>query len=55
MKYNIYYKGEKINQLPLTEEELKTVYKHDIIYKKTGNGNIRIPVSKIVVSRCINI
>jgi len=55
MRYNIYYKGEKINQLPLTEAELKTVYEHDNIFKKTGNGNIRIPVSKIIVARCINI
>ena len=55
MNYNIYYKGEKINKLPLTEAELKTVLEHDNIFKKTGKGNIRIPVSKIVVAHCINI
>ena len=55
MEYNIYYKGSKINQIPLSETTLKQIYEYKDIFKKTSNGNIRIPVSKIVVAKCITI
>lgn len=51
--YNIYYAGSKINNMPLNENELKEIFKRDIIYKNTNNVITQIPVKGIRVVKCI--
>ena len=54
-RYNIYYKNNRINNRPLSENDIKEhVLSHQYIYKKTHmNTNIKIPVEDIKIVKCI--
>ena len=54
-RYNIYYKNNRINNRPLSENDLKEgVLSNQYIYKKTQmNTNIKIPVKDIKIVKCI--
>ena len=48
--YNIYYKNEKINKTPMTQEDIATLYSQDTITRAGNNGGIdNIPVNRIHV------
>ena len=54
-RYNIYYKNNRINNRPLSENDLKEdILSNQYIYKKTQmNTNIKIPVRDIKIVKCI--
>lgn len=48
--YNIYYKNEKINKTPMTQEDIAILYSQDTITCTGNNGGIdNIPVNRIRV------
>lgn len=53
--YNIYYKGNLINNKVLNIEDLNNVYKHNYIYKKNKYYNTieKIPVSNLKIVKTI--
>ena len=54
-RYNIYYKNNRINNRPLSENDLKEdILSNQYIYKKTQmNTNIKITVRDIKIVKCI--
>lgn len=51
--YNIYYKGDKINKLPLDEESIKNIYSKEFVYKRIGNKNQKINLKNTFIRECI--
>lgn len=48
--YNIYYKNEKINKTPMTQEDVATLCSQEMITRAGSNGGIdTIPVNRIRV------
>lgn len=48
--YNIYYKNEKVNKTPMTQEDIATLCSQDTITRASSNGGIdNIPVNRIRV------
>lgn len=51
--FNLYWKSQRVNQLPLSREELGHVLDQKTIRKKLGDGSsIEIPTSELVVRKC---
>lgn len=51
--YNIYYKNEKVNIKPLSEEQVIEISKKQYVYKKTKFDTIdEIPVKKLKIMKC---
>ena len=51
--YNIYYKNEKVNIKPLSEEQIIEISKKQYVYKKTKFDTIdEIPVKKLKIMKC---
>ena len=53
--FNLYYKSRKINNYPLSQDDLNEIMKNKIIYKKNNTlGKIeKIETKDIVQVRCI--
>ena len=51
-RYNLYYGYNKINKRPLTVEEALIVKNKTFVYKKIGDQNMKIPVSKLKFIKC---
>lgn len=53
IRYNIYYKNEKVNIKPLSNEQIKEIISNNVIYKKAQNNDlIEIPINKIKIFKC---
>lgn len=51
--YNVYYKNEKVNIKPLSEEQVLEISKNEYVYKQTKFNNIeKIPVNKVKIIKC---
>lgn len=55
--YNIYYSGNKLNDMPLTYQELTEIKKRKTIYKNKMQANstvlMEIPVKNLNIVKCI--
>lgn len=53
IRYNIYYKNEKVNVKPLSKEQINKIISNNVIYKKSPNNDlIEIPINKIKIFKC---
>lgn len=53
IRYNIYYKNEKVNIKPLSKEQINEIISNNVIYKKAQNNDlIAIPINKIKIFKC---
>jgi hypothetical protein len=52
-RYNLYYNYEKINNKPLSEDEIIRIKNIKYVYKQINGNNIKIPVSKIKFTKCL--
>lgn len=51
--YNLYYKGSRINQKPITQEDLERIVQiNRPIRKMMGKSMEEIPLNKIRVVKC---
>lgn len=51
--YNLYYKSSKINRLPISEKDTKSILNNSSIRRKVGNEYEEIPTNKIKIIKCI--
>lgn len=54
--YNMYYKNNKINNRPLTDDDLKTIYsskKYIIKHNTLSGNNEQIPLSEVRLIKTI--
>lgn len=51
-RFNIYYGYNKINSMPLKEEDINNVMNQKYIYKNIDNQNIKIKTSDIKIVKC---
>lgn len=55
--YNVYFAGNRLNPLPLNENEINEIKKQKVIYKQTIEGDNKIlhkiPVNGLKIVKCI--
>jgi len=51
-KYNIYYGYNKINNKPLTNDDINIILSKNYIYKNIDGKNIKINTSSIKILKC---
>ena len=54
LKYNIYYQNERINNYPISKEELDNILQQKFIGKRNEDNKevMRIPTSDINIIKC---
>ena len=54
LKYNIYYRSQKINKRPISEDELKKIQQAKIInkYNERTKELVEIPTKNIDIIKC---
>lgn len=51
--YNLYYKNEKINSRPLSENDVEEIKKQDYIYKKLDKFNsVKLSIKDVKIIKC---
>ena len=51
--YNLYYKNEKINSRPLSENDVEEIKKQDYIYKKLDKFNsVKLSIKDVKKIKC---
>ena len=55
--YNLYYNSKKVNQVPLSKNDVDEVFKKGVIYKKDPiSGELSmIPTSRVSIVKCITV